>query len=90
MVRCIQIYPDVLSLFFSHPFGDNLGRWRSTRVTSPRHILNDWRRDGADFIRAREKQKKIVKIDAKETRVSITLPQQKRVRNRERKKMREG
>lgn len=57
MVRCIQIYPDVLS-FFSHPFGDNLGRWRSTRVTSPRHILHDWRRDGADFIRVEKNRKR--------------------------------
>lgn len=64
-------------LLFSHPFRDNLGRWRSTRVTSRRHILNDWRRDGADFIRV-AKNKKKVKIDAKETRVSITLPQQKK------------
>lgn len=45
-------------ILFSHPFGDNLGRWRSTRVTSPRHILNDWRRDGADFIRVEKNRKR--------------------------------
>lgn len=79
----------------SYPFFTPLqGQSRSLAIhtcdvteTHPQWLEKRW----SGFYTRREKQKKIVKIDAKETRVSITLPQQKKRKGTEReKKGREG
>lgn len=77
----------------SYPFFTPLrGQSRSLAIhtcdvteTHPQWLEKRW----SGLYTRREKQKKIVKIDAKETRVSITLPQQKREGIEREKKLRE-